>query len=123
MQGWTSPDADCWRCCLASLTGRHPSEFLGAEPFDFEEQRAHLASRGYALEPVWAHGTWSESYPTGHWIALVGRGQSLHAVVAKRSEVLLDPGFRDGRPGHLWPADFAYVGDRSWPLGFRVVRA
>ena len=118
MLGWTSPDSDCWRCCLASLTGRHPTELLQAEPFDLEEQNRHLARWGRVLVPVWAHGTWAESYPAGRWIALLGRGRELHAVLAERNQVILNPAFRDGRPAHLWPDDFAYVGNHSWPLGF-----
>ena len=76
------------------------------------------------LQPVLARAgaSWGEVYPDGDWIALLDRGPNLaHAVHARRSTVIHDPGAPDGHKSWLSPEDFDRIrSDCNRPLGYTL---
>jgi hypothetical protein len=126
VQLWTSSEGGCLNACLASLVDVHPVDVPHDDDswFDVERLNRWLEPRGRRLVPVWPAETWGESYPTGAWVAFLGRGPGLaHAVLAEGNRITHDPGHSNGGSAHLYPGELAHARDRSQPLGYRLVTA
>ena len=124
---WRNKNGGCLPAVLAGMLDVHPADIPGISDqgeLDWPVLNAWLADRDVTLQPVRARAgaSWGEVYPDGDWIALLDRGPNLaHAVHARRSTVIHDPGATDARESWLSPGDFDRIRtDWNQPLGYTL---
>jgi hypothetical protein len=126
MTFWTSTDGGCLNCCLASLVDVHPVDVPHEDDdwLDLHKMNRWLvAEHGRRLEEVWwpPATPWGHAVPAGEWIALIDRGpRRSHAVLARGTTRIHDPGLGDGRHTFLSPQALAHAYDQRAPLGYKL---